>query len=233
MHLDPTRIRVVGFDADDTLWANELIFRDAEGEVAALLADYEVEHALRKQMYAIEMRNLERYGYGVKGFTLSMIELVHEVSGGQAPSAVYAEVIAVGKRMLDHPVEVLPGVRETLRQLSDRYRLVVLTKGDLLDQHRKLERSGLGEFFHHVEVVSHKTSADYAAALRRLDIAPAAFLMVGNSLKSDVLPVLATGAQAVHVPYHVTWEHERAEAQPHEHYVELDSISALPSLLTS
>ena len=231
MHLDASRVRVIGFDADDTLWANELVFRDAEGEVAKLLADYEVEHVLRKQMYAIETENLPRYGYGIKGFVLSMIELALQVSGGQASSEVYTEILAIGKRMLEHPVELLPGIEATLKALAATYRLVVITKGDLLDQERKLRRSGLLPYFHHTEIVSNKSSEDYARALQRMDISADQFLMIGNSLKSDVLPLLPLGAQAVHIPFHVTWEHEQATAEPHETYLELNAAQELLPLL--
>jgi len=233
MQLDTSRISVIGFDADDTLWANELVFRDAEGEVAKLLSDYEVEHALRKQMYAIETENLAHYGYGIKGFVLSMIELAIKASGGQAGDAIFAEILAIGKRMLEHPVEVLPDIRSTLQALQPHYRLVVITKGDLLDQERKLRRSGLLEYFHHTEVVSNKTPHDYERALKRMDISAAEFLMIGNSLKSDVLPVLSLGAQAIHIPYHVTWEHELATAGEHEYYLEMNSAAELLPLLLS
>lgn len=230
--IDPSRVRVIGLDADDTLWHNEMIFRDAETEIARLLSAYEVEHVVKQQMYAIEMANLEAYGYGVKGFTLSMLELVSRVTGGAASAKTYDAVLAIGKRMLGEPVHLLDGVREAVETLREGgYRLIVITKGDLLDQERKLRRSGLAERFHHVEVVSDKTPADYARVLRHLDLPAAEFLMVGNSLKSDVLPLLELGAQAVHVPYAVTWAHEVAEPQPHHAYVEARSLAELVELL--
>ena len=229
--LDQSKIRVVGFDADDTLWANEMIFRDAEEEIAGLLSEFEVAHVVQKQMFGVEMANLERYGYGIKGFTLSMVELALEVSAGRVPAATVGAILDIGKRMLTAPVEVLDGVRDTLAALQPRYRLVVVTKGDLLDQERKLERSGLMPHFHHTEVVSNKRPGDYARALRRMDIAPEEFVMVGNSLKSDVLPLLDIGAQAVHVPYHVTWAHEEATPAPDARYLELSHIGQLTAHL--
>ncbi len=233
MHkLDTTCIRVIGFDADDTLWHNEMIFRDAETEIAKLLQSFEVEHIILRQMYAMEMRNLDAYGYGIKGFTLSMLELVSGVTGGTASAKTYDAIIGIGKRMLAEPVRLIDGVRETIEALSTSdKRLVVITKGDLLDQERKLARSGLAEAFHHVEVVSNKTPADYRRALHRMGIAAEQFLMIGNSLKSDVLPLLELGAQAVHVPYAVTWDHEVATPEAHHAYVELTHLRDLIDLL--
>ena len=228
---DLSRLTTVAFDADDTLWHNEMIFRDAETRIAGLLAEYEVEQVVKREMYRVEIDNLPAYGYGVKGFTLSMIELADRVSEGCADGAVFREIIAVGKGMLGEPVAVMPGVREVLERLRPHYRLILVTKGDLLDQRRKLTRSGLADFFHHVEVVSDKTSADYAEVLTRLDIAAPQLLMVGNSLRSDVLPLLALGVSAVHIPYAVTWEHERASVEDHHDYVELAQIGELPGLL--
>ena len=230
--LDLARVRVIGFDADDTLWHNELIFRDAETEIAGLLSGYEVEHVVKQEMYAVEMANLGAYGYGIKGFTLSMLELLSRVTGGAACAKTYDAVLAIGKRMLAEPVRLLPDVRATVEALRDRgHRLIVITKGDLLDQERKLERSGLADLFHHVEVVSDKTSADYARVLRRLGLAPEQFLMVGNSLRSDVLPLLELGAQAVHIPYAATWAHEAAEPAAHHAYLELAGMRELLGVL--
>ena len=230
---DLARVQVIGFDADDTLWHNEMIFRDAEKAIAELLSPFEVEHVTLRQMYAVEMANLERYGYGIKGFTLSMLELIGQVSGGAASAKTYQAVIDIGKGMLDEPVRLIDEVADTIAVLkqSARYRLVVITKGDLLDQERKLAKSGLADQFHHVEIVSNKAPADYARALRRMDLEPREFLMVGNSLKSDVLPLLELGAQAVHVPYDVTWDHEVAEPAAHHAYVELASVRELLEVL--
>ena len=227
------RIRVIGFDADDTLWHNELIFRDAEEEIAGLLADYEVAHVTLREMYAIEMANLATYGYGIKGFTLSMIELAGRISGGAASAKTYDAILAIGKRMLAEPVQLIDGVAEAVAQLhATGWRLIVITKGDLLDQERKLARSGLAERFHHVEIVSDKRPDNYRHALARIDLAPEHFLMVGNSLRSDVLPLLGIGAQAVHVPYAVTWTHEQADPEPHHRYLTLERLGQLVDHLT-
>ncbi|MFK8057308.1 MAG: HAD family hydrolase [Saprospiraceae bacterium] len=229
--LDAPRVQLIAFDADDTLWGNEMFFRDAEEEIATLLSDYEVAHVIQKEMYAMEMQNLPTYGYGIKGFTLSMIEVATKVSAGRAEAAVINKIIAIGKRMLTAPIDLLPGVVETLKELQGRYKLIVITKGDLLDQERKLERSNLLQYFHHTEVVSDKKPADYKRVFDRLDTPTENILMIGNSLKSDVLPVLDLGAQAIHVPYHTTWEHEKATAEDHHNYVELDRLSGLLHLL--
>lgn len=231
--IDTTQLTTIAFDADDTLWHNELIFRRAEDRIAGLLAEFEVEHVVKREMYRVEMANLEAYGYGIKGFTLSMVELAHAVSGGRAGDEVYRAILEIGKEMLAEPVEVLPGVEATLAALAERFVLVVVTKGDLLDQRRKLTRSGLEAHFHHVEVVSHKTPDDYAELLRRLDLSPPQMLVVGNSLKSDVLPPLSLGVRAVHIPYHVTWEHERAEPADHHTYLELAAITELSAALNA
>lgn len=230
--IDSSKIRIIGFDADDTLWHNESIFRDAEDRIAALLAEYDVPHVLQKEMYGIEMQNLPSYGYGIKGFTLSMIELASRVSGGRVSATLIDQILEIGKEMIAHPVEVLPSVEETLARLSEAdWRLVVVTKGDLLDQERKLRRSGLSEYFHHVEILSDKKPENYMHVLNRLDMSPQHFMMIGNSLKSDVLPVIELGGQAVHIPYHTTWAHEMAETEAHHQYLELAEFSALLEVL--
>ncbi len=229
--LDPTRVQLIAFDADDTLWGNEMFFRDAEEEIATLLAEYEVPHVTQREMYAMEMLNLKTYGYGIKGFALSMIEVATKVSAGRVEAEIINKILAIGKRMLTAPIEILPGVEETLKALHGRYKLIVITKGDLLDQERKLKRSNLLHYFHHTEVVSDKQPADYKRVFDRLDTPTENILMIGNSLKSDVLPVLDLGAQAIHVPYHTTWEHEKATAEDHHTYVELDRLDGLIELL--
>ncbi len=228
MQLQRERIQVIGFDADDTLWHNELIFRQAEAEIAALLVDFEVPHLILREMYQIEMQHLPIYGYGIKGFTLSMIELVGRVSGGTASAKTYDAVVDIGKRMLVEPVALIDGVADAVERLHQAgWRLIVITKGDLLDQERKLARSGLAGRFHHVEIVSDKQPDNYRRTLARLDLPPENFLMIGNSLKSDVLPLLEIGAQAVHVPYEVTWAHEHAEPEAHHQYLSLNHIGEL------
>jgi len=204
----------IGFDADDTLWHNETIFQQVHGRLADLLAHYHDSETVERTLFATEMRNLELYGYGIKGFTLSAIETAIALTAGKIRSDEVRQILALGREMLSHPVELLDGADEILASLAGRHRLVLITKGDLRDQERKLERSGLASRFHHVEIVSEKDERTYAKILRRHAIAPERFLMVGNSLKSDILPVLAVGGSAAHLPYHLTWEHERVESAP-------------------
>lgn len=201
-------IQVVAFDADDTLWVNEPYFQEVERRFCALLEDYLPHHSVSQELFRIEMQNLPLYGYGVKAFMLSMVETALQVSAGTVPPAVIGQVLAYGKEMLDKPIALLDGVEAVLSALAPRYRLVVATKGDLLDQERKLKKSGLEGYFHHIEIMSDKKEADYLKLIRHLDIEPSAFMMIGNSLKSDVLPVLNIGGHGVHVPYHTTWVHE-------------------------
>lgn len=204
-------IQVIAFDADDTLWVNEPYFQEVERRFCALLEDYLPHHSVSQELFRIEMQNLPLYGYGVKAFMLSMVETALQVSAGTVPPAVIGQVLAYGKEMLDKPIELLDGVEAVLSALAPRYRLVVATKGDLLDQERKLKKSGLEGYFHHIEIMSDKKEADYLKLIRHLDIEPSAFMMIGNSLKSDVLPVLNIGGHGVHVPYHTTWVHETIE----------------------
>jgi len=208
MEMNFKDIKVIGFDADDTLWVNETYFRETEERFAELLEGYETKNKVDQELFKMEMANLECYGYGVKGFMLSMIESALELSNNRVPPKTIGRILELGKEMIARPVELLDGVEEVLSSLVDRYRLIVLTKGDLLDQERKLERSGLSRYFHHVEVLSDKKEANYSKLLAHLKIEVSEFLMVGNSLKSDVLPILNIGAKAVHVPFHTTWAHE-------------------------
>lgn len=222
-------ITTIGFDADDTLWHNETIFRLTHDRFVALLADHADSATLEARLAETEQRNLRLYGYGVKGFTLSMIETAMELTGGEAPASVVREILAAGREMLAHPVETLPGVDEALATLSERYRLVLITKGDLLDQERKLAASGLGDLFAAVEIVSEKTRGTYQRVFDRHGTGPSEAVMVGNSMKSDVLPALEAGAWAVHIPYAITWAHEVAEApEGHGRYGALTGIDALP-----
>ena len=226
-------IKVIGFDADDTLWVNETYFRDAEHAICKLLSHYETPNKIDQEIFKMEMKNLGIYGYGVKAFILSMVEVALELSNYTVSNQVIAEILNIGKTMLNKPVEILSGVKTTLKTLSKKYRLIVITKGDLLDQERKLERSGLSKYFHHIEIVSDKKSNNYSKVLKHLEIEPKSFLMVGNSLKSDILPLINIGAQAVHIPFHTTWAHETvspAETEDKE-FTTLKSISELPALL--
>ncbi|WP_300023278.1 HAD family hydrolase [uncultured Maribacter sp.] len=208
MEIDFEGINVIGFDADDTLWVNETYFRDTEDKFANLLEKYETKNKIDQELFRTEIKNLDLYGYGIKGFMLSMIECALELSNNQISSKTIGALLELGKEMITQPVELLDGVEDVLKSLKDKYRLIVLTKGDLLDQERKLERSGLSEYFHHVEVLSDKKEKNYSDLLEHLQIKPSEFLMIGNSLKSDVLPLVEIGARAVHVPFHTTWQHE-------------------------
>jgi putative hydrolase of the HAD superfamily len=206
-------IKVIGFDADDTLWVNETYFREAEEKVGQLLSHYETPNKIDQELFKIEIENLPTYGYGVKGFILSMIELALELSNGTVSNKIIGEIISIGKDMINKPIELLDGVEEVLRVLSKDYRLILATKGDLLDQERKLEKSGLITYFHHIEVLSEKQESNYLKLLNHLDIKPQEFLMVGNSLKSDILPLVNIGAKAIHVPFHTTWQHEHVSEE--------------------
>lgn len=203
-----SKINVIAFDADDTLWVNETLFRATEIEFCRLMQDYIDEEECNKRLFDVEMRNLPTYGYGIKPFTLSLIEAAIEFSEGKVSVKTINELIELGKSMLEAPLELIDGVKETLQQLSGKYRLVMATKGDLLDQERKLIKSGLEPYFHHIEIVSDKTEVQYKKLVNHLDIEPHEFLMVGNSVKSDILPVLAIGGHAFHIPFHTTWAHE-------------------------
>ena len=225
-------LTTIGFDADDTLWHNETFFRLTQERFAALLADHSDPDHLHDRLLAAERRNLGHYGFGVKGFTLSMIETAIEVSGGEVPAAVIGEILAAGREMLEHPVHLLPHARATVTALAAEYRVVLITKGDLMDQERKLAQSGLGDLFDGVEIVSDKTPEVYRAAFARHGTGADQGLMVGNSLKSDVLPMLAAGGWGVHVPHGLTWALERADP-PHGHsrFHEMADLSGLPDLV--
>jgi putative hydrolase of the HAD superfamily len=212
-------IKVIGFDADDTLWVNEPYFKEIEEKFCDLLEDYLPRHTLVKELFKTEIENLSLYGYGVKGFMLSMIETALKVTSNTLSLEVIEKAIGFGKDLLQKPIELLDGVEEVLKTLKGKYRLVVATKGDLLDQERKLKKSGLEHYFHHIEIMSDKQEADYQKLIKHLDIKPSQFLMLGNSLKSDILPVLAIGGHGIHIPYHTTWAHETVE-----HNVEHDNF---------
>lgn len=223
------RITTVGLDADDTLWHNETIFRLTQDRFRALMADVAAPEVLDARLAAVERRNLSLYGYGVKGFTLSLIETAMELTGGEPPGRIIADILAAGREMLGHPVEPLPGVDHALAELSEDYRLILITKGDLLHQEQKLAASGLGELFAAVEIVSEKLAHTYETVFARHGTGAAAAAMCGNSIRSDVLPALEAGAYAAHIPYPLTWAHEMAEApKDHPRFAELPSIAALP-----
>ena len=205
--------KVIAFDADDTLWVNETYFRDAEKKFAKILSKYETVNKIEQELFKVEMKNLELYGYGIKGFMLSLIECALELSNYSISQHEIEKILILGKEMLTKPIELLDGVEEVLEKLHKKYKLIVATKGDLLDQERKLEKSGLLKYFHHIEVMSEKKEVDYRNLIKHLDINSNELLMVGNSLKSDVLPLIKIGASAIHIPFHITWSHEEVSLE--------------------
>lgn len=228
-------IRVIGFDADDTLWENETFFRDAELEFTQIMQEYTNKENALKVLYDIEMANMPIYGYGIKAFILSLLETTTEITKGKISSKQVEQILAIGKNMLHKPVELLEGVELVLKALSANYRLIVATKGDLLDQERKLIKSGLLKYFHHIEVMSDKRPEAYLKLIKHLDILPEQFLMIGNSLKSDVLPVIEIGGSGIHVPFHTTWQHEIVEDTiESDRYSEFEKlIDVLPLFITN
>ena len=227
-------ITTIAFDADDTLWQNEQFFRLTEQRFTALLKDHADGEGLGERLLAAEVRNLATYGFGIKGFTLSMIETALEVTEHRVPGTVIAEILAAGRELLTHPVETLPYVDQALGELQDRYRLILITKGDLFDQERKLAASGLAEYFAAVEIVSDKTEAIYRRIFTQHADGPDRTLMVGNSLKSDVLPALATGGFGVYVPHDLTWSFEHAE-EPADNprYARIAHLGELPAAIAA
>jgi putative hydrolase of the HAD superfamily len=226
-------VRVVGFDGDDTLWHSETRFHVTQAEFRDLLHRHVPDVDVDTPLAEMEMKNLAIYGYGVKSFTLSMIETAIELTKARIPAADLDVILGWGKRMLMEPTELLPGVEETLRTLSDTHDLVLITKGDLFNQESKLARSGLGELFIGVEILSEKSVDSYARVFRRRGIDPTGFVMVGNSLRSDVVPVVELGGRAVHIPYSVTWSHEHVpeDQLPKEGWRRIESIGELPAVL--
>lgn len=219
-------IKVIAFDADDTLWVNEPFFREAEEKFAELLEDFLPRHSSIKELYRTEIGNLNLYGYGIKGFMLSMIETAMRISDQKISVRLIEKILEIGREMLEKPVELLPGVEEVLKELNGDFRIVLATKGDLLDQERKLKKSGLSHHFHHIEIMSDKKNSDFEKLLKHLDIESSEFLMLGNSLKSDILPVLDLGGYGIHVPFHITWEHEMIDHEvSHDRFFEVAKIS--------
>lgn len=212
--MDLTNITHIAFDADDTLWGHEDVFVDAKERCLEILGKYlPAGKQLEEELYRFERENLKLFGYGVKGFLLSMIETAVELSAGEISGTEIQKIIDLGKEMLAHPIHLLPYVREAIDHLEDHFTLLIITKGDLFDQENKVARSGIGHHFPIVEIVSEKDPETYQNLLRRHQIPPSNFLMIGNSLKSDVLPVVAVGGRAIHLPYTYTWMHEKASAQ--------------------
>lgn len=227
------QIKVIAFDADDTLWVNEPYFQEIEKRYTELLKSYGTSEEISAALFKTEMKNLKSLGYGAKAFTISMVETALEVSNQMISAGDIRQIVDLGKSLLEIPIELLPQVKETLEILKEKgnYKLVVATKGDLLDQENKLERSGLAPYFDHIEVMSDKTEKEYLRLLNILQIKPSEFLMIGNSLKSDIQPVLALGGYGVHIPFEVMWQHEVVDTFTHEHLKQVKGFDELLSLL--
>lgn len=226
-------VKIIGFDADDTLWVNEPHFQNTEKRFCELMAEYGTSEYISAEMFKTEMQNLAAYGFGAKAYILSLMETALRISENRVSHAVMAEIIALGKKLLDFPPEVIEGVEPVLKELSRKYSLVLITKGDLLDQERKVKRSGLGVHFSDIHILSDKNETAYKRIVEELNIRPHEFAMVGNSLKSDVLPALEAGCYGVYVPFYVTWQAERVEQQDitHQRYRKIEKITELPDLL--
>ncbi|MCC9138566.1 HAD family hydrolase [Pontibacter silvestris] len=226
-------IKTIAFDADDTLWVNETIFTITHARFVSILEKYEEPETLEKRLFETEIKNLSIFGYGIKGFTLSMIETALELTEGRLTGAEIQKILELGKDMLEHPVELLPHVEETLKVLQTDYDLMLITKGDLFDQESKIARSGLAEYFDRIEIISEKDTVTYQKIMTRHSIQMASFLMMGNSVKSDILPILALGGHAIHIPFHTTWAHEvvAPEKLAHVQYEVLNSIAEIPERL--
>lgn len=230
----PKPLTTIGFDADDTLWHHETYYRLTQDRFAALLADYAAPEHLHERLLSAERRNLAHYGFGVKGFVLSMIETALEVTDAQVPASVIKSLLDAGREMLAHPIDLLPHAGDTIATLAGQYRLVLVTKGDLIDQERKLAQSGLGEMFDAVEIVSDKTTATYQAIFARHGTGAAQAMMVGNSLNSDVIPALGAGSWGVHVPSALTWALDHAEPPTgHARFHTVADLGALPALISA
>lgn len=226
------KLTTICFDADDTLWHNERFFKLTQAHFAELLSDYAEHDHLMERLLAAEKRNIRHYGYGIKGFTLSMIETAIEVTDSRVPAHVIRQLIEAGQDMLTHPIELLPFARETVEAFADTLRVVLITKGDLIDQERKLAQSGLGDLFDAVEIVSEKTPDTYREVFRRMGQVPASAMMVGNSIRSDVVAPIQAGCWGVYVPHGLVWEIEQADIpSTHPRYREIRDLSELPALV--
>lgn len=222
-------IKVIAFDADDTLWSNEPFFQEVEKQYVNLLASYGTPEEVSAELFQTEMNNLKCLGYGAKAFTISMVETALRISRKSIPVTDIQKIINLGKALLEIPAEPLTGVRETLEALKEHkdYKLVVATKGDLLDQENKLERSGLSSYFDHIEVMSDKTEKEYLQLLNILQVTPEEFVMVGNSLKSDIQPVLSIGGYGIHIPFEVMWKHEIVDTFAHDHLRQIKQFNEI------
>ena len=225
-------IKVVGFDADDTLWINEPLYQETEKQFCGILNRYLPEEETTKELFRTEMQNLELYGYGGKGFLLSMVETAIRVSKNKISAGEITQIIELGKKLLEEPIVLLENVELVLQKLKPKYKLILATKGDLLDQERKLRKSGLTDYFHHIEIMSDKHENNYRKLIKSLDIKPEDFLMIGNSVKSDILPVINVGARAIHVPFDVMWQHEKQHDEKEtDSYITVNKITDVLSIL--
>jgi len=225
-------VKYIAFDADDTLWDNEPYFRQGEEEFAKIMANYASHHEINQILFKTEIDNIPLYGYGVKAFVLSMIEAASKIGGILITREHIDAILDIGKRQIEAEVTLLPNITQVLAALQQHFRLIVATKGDLLDQHRKLSKSGLGIYFHHIEIMTEKHVIDYQKMVKRLDIQASELMMIGNSVKSDVLPILKLGGYAVHIPYHTTWQHEMIDHSViHPRFMECRQASDLLAIL--
>lgn len=226
------KIEFIAFDADDTLWENELYFQELERKFCNLLKQYLPASSVSEELLKTEMKNLHLYGYGLKGMLLSMIETICKVTNGEGDICLVKEILNLGQELLQKPVTLLDSVKEVASVLHENYKLVLATKGDLFDQKRKISSSGLQEYFYHIEIMSDKKNADYKKLLDNLGCTPENLLMIGNSLKSDIIPVLELGCHAAHVPHHITWTHEQYEGEVvHPNFIRLNNIKEIQDYL--
>lgn len=224
--------KTIAFDADDTLWHNEPYFDEAQHNFYLLFENLVTKEQVLELILQHQVKNLPLYGFGIKAFTLSLIETAQQITNNNVSGENLNKILEIGKNLVQKPVELLPNVTEVLTKLKPNYKLIVATKGDLKDQHRKLHDSGLGYFFHHIEVMSDKTETDYTKMLNRLDCQPENFIMIGNSLKSDVLPVLNIGATGIHIPYETTWAYEKIDFKiEHQNFIEITNLNELFNFL--
>lgn len=223
-------IKAIAFDADDTLWINEPNYQEAEHQFCELLKDYQTISKISQELLICEQQTISIYGYGAKGFTLSMIETAIKISNKKVNAEVIQKIIAIGKELMEKPVELLDDIVAVLSALKGKYKIILATKGDLLDQQRKLRKSGLFNFFDHIEIMSDKQELDYTYLLNKINVAPENFLMVGNSLKSDIVPVIAIGSQAIQIPFHITWQYEEIENFSSDNYMIIKKVTDLITL---
>lgn len=226
-------IRIIAFDADDTLWVNQNYFDDAEYHFRELLQQYIPYENISHELFKMEINNMPLYGFGAKAFTLSMVEAALQISDNKIDQKTIGEIIDMGKQILNKPVEMLEGVETVLKSLYGKYKLIVVTKGDILDQERKLKKSGIEHYFHHIEIMSDKQAEDYLKLMNHLDCMPENMLMIGNSFKSDIIPVLNIGGYAAYVPYKSTWTHEKTDDKiTNPKLIRIDRITEILPYLT-